>query len=505
VIRRRVLRLVLRNAAVEFGFSRLPPQNPPRRIGAPLKDHINRRAALRLGLSAATGLWLPACGLGPSLCGGRAPNAVPDVPTAAYDLLRGIDTVVVVMLENRSFDHLFGGLALDRDYPGRQRVDGLTGEESNLDGAGAPVAVHRLDGTGAGTLNPKHDWDSMRATFNDGRNDGFVRTNAGANQREVMSFLGRDQIPFLYALADRFTVCDRWFSSAMGPTWPNRYHLHATTSRGLKKNLPMLLDTPMTIWDGLAARCLRGKNYGAGPLLWYTMAFPLRAISGNDAMVPAPMESFFEDALSGQLPELAVLDPEFRVADGSPRHDLALAEGFLAAVYRAMTESPQWARSLLVITFDEHGGYYDHVVPPLTSDPRPEFRQLGFRVPTLVVGPTVWQGGVVSTPFEHVSVAATLRARFGVASLGPRMAAAEDLSACIDPALLGSSAPPPRDLPQVEIEGGRLAASMALPADEDTVRALDAGGAPLDGRSVEQRRSGWLRWAQDLEAVKVTA
>jgi phospholipase C len=321
----------------------------------------------------------------------------------------------------------------------------------------------------------------------------------------VMSYLGRDQIPFLYALADRFTVCDRWFSSVMGPTWPNRYHLHATTSRGLKRNIPMLLDTPMTIWDGMAARCLRGKNYGAGPLLWYSMAFPVRALSGNDALMPAPMEAFFEDALAGELPELVVLDPEFTVSDGSPRHDLALAEAFLAAVYRALTESPQWSRSLLLITFDEHGGYYDHVAPPFTADPRPEFRQLGFRVPTVVVGPTVRQGAVVSTPFEHASVAATLRARFGMASLGPRMDAAADLSACIDPALVGSSSVAPRDLPQVELGGAQLAASLASPGDEETASALRAGGAPIDARSFEERRSGWLRWAQDLEAVRVRA
>ena len=149
-------------------------------------------------------------------------------------------------------------------------------------------------------------------------------------------------------------------------------------------------------------------------MLWYSAAFPTRLLSGESAMVPGTIEDFFADARSGNLPNFALIDPDFKVNDAYPMRSLALCEAFVASLVKAMAESPQWKRSLLLVMFDEHGGYYDHVPPPRTVDLRPDFRQLGFRVPALAIGPTVREGAVVSTPLEHVSVAATLRARFGI-------------------------------------------------------------------------------------------
>jgi phospholipase C len=162
---------------------------------------------------------------------------------------------------------------------------------------------------------------------------------------------------------------------------------------------------------------------------------------------------------------------------------------------------------LLVVVYDENGGYFDHVPPPRTADARPEFGQLGFRVPAFVVGPTVWSGGVVSTQLEHASVAATLGTRFGIESLGIRMDAANDLSSCIDPAKVGRPvAAAPRLFP-VELSSQDVTQALATPTSQSEMHDLLRSGAVpaqmVDGRSTNDRFRSWLRHAQELEAVKV--
>jgi phospholipase C len=468
---------------------------------------LTRREALTAVAGLGGTALTAGCGFGPVRCGPDA-HAASATPTSNAGLLRDVDAVIVVMLENRSFDFLFGSLASDRDYPDHARIDGLSGEESNPDPDGRPVFVHAMPGNGSGNFNPRHDWRSVAAALSDGRNDGFVRVNAGQHQNEVMGHLRRDQAPFLYALADRFTVCDRWFAAFPGQTWPNRFFLHATTSGGKRENRPFIDSAPATVWERLGDRCLRGKNYGAGKVIWYNVAFPAKSFTGQDAMVPAPIEEFFSDARRGELPELSVIDPDWSLNDGYPMHDLSLAEAFLAAIYRAVAESPQWPRTLLVITFDEHGGYFDHVVPPTIADDRADFRQLGYRVPAIVVGPSVWRGRAVSATLNHASVASTLRTRFGIESLGARMDASADLSACIDPTLAGAktSLPAPRDLPIIDLDARVVGAAPPPSSQTELEQALYERSVPeamIDPRSSEERLEGWLRWAQELEAVKV--
>ncbi len=457
---------------------------------------------------------LPACGFPPTLVeecslspdSRRMPDIAKGRDPMAHALLSSIDTLVVVMMENRSFDHLIGSLRTDRYYPSRDRIDGLVGGEFNLDLDGRPVVTARMPGRGDGTVNPLHGWEFVRQTWNGGLNDAFVRVNAGHGQAEVMSYLSRDQLPFQYALADNFTVCDRWFSSFMGQTWPNRFYLHAATSGGRRENRPLWLNTPPTIWDRMALKCRSVKQYAAGPVLWSTVAFPGQSLSGNTPYQSGGIEDFFRDARTGQLPALSVIDPDFKVTDGYPMKDIRVSEAFLASIYRALAESPQWSRTLLVIMYDEHGGYFDHVPPPCTVDARPDFAQLGFRVPAFVVGPTVWSGQVVSTQFDHASIAATLATRFGIQSMGPRMEAANDLASCIDPARVGQSCAPPR-LPMVELSAACADTVGANASSQGEVeQILNDGGVPrefVDPRSTEERFGSWLRHAQELEAVKL--
>ena len=468
----------------------------------PSGSGLTRREALKAGLGlGALATAAGACGPLSNRCAGG-----PEEPGGgvANPALAAIDTIVVLMLENRSFDNFLGGLKMDPLYPAAAALDGLTGSEQIPNANGEMVPLLRMIGNGG--VDPKHDWRSSRIAFNGGRNDGFLLPNPGVHQNEVMSYYDADRIPFFYALAREFTVCDRWFSSVMGPTWPNRFYLHAATAGGHKTNLPMGLSPPPTIWERMADRCWTGKNYYSSKIPWYSIAFPAKSFSGDDAVTPETLDHFFKDAARGELPNIAIVDPDFEANDGHPPHDLAICEAFVGSVYRALAESPQWPRSLLVVLFDEHGGFFDHVAPPETDDPLAEFRQLGFRVPAIVAGPLARRGAVVSTPFEHVSVAATLKSRFGIASLGRRMDAAHDHSSCLDPAAVAGPAPL---LPTVALSASTTLRAPLRATSQPEMHALAAaGGVPaahVDPRSGEERVKSWLRYAQELESVRVIA
>jgi phospholipase C len=471
----------------------------------PSGSRFSRRDALRAGLglgALATAAGAGACAPQSNRCAG-GPDALPDGGAAA-DPLRAIDNIVVLMLENRSFDNFLGGLGMDPTYPAAAALDGLTGDEKLHDENGAPLSLMRMAGNG--NIDPKHNWIDSRAAYNGGRNDGFLLANPGPHQNEVLSYYGPDQIPFIHALAREFTVCDRWFSSFMGPTWPNRFYLTSTTSVGRTANVPMGLAPPPTIWERMAERCWTAKNYYSSVIPWYSIAYPAKSFSGDDAIIPETLDHFYRDAAAGALPNLAIIDPDFEANDGHPPHDLALCEAFVASIYRALAESPQWSRLLFVVVFDEHGGFFDHVPPPETDDPDPDFRRLGFRVPAIVAGPTVKRGAVVSTTFEHVSIAATLKTRFGIASLGRRMDAARDLSSCLDPAAVVRPAP---SLPVVALSAsGTLRAPLRATSQPEMHALAAAGGVPhghVDLRTGEERVRCWLRCAQELESVRVIA
>jgi phospholipase C len=432
-----------------------------------------------------------------------APDAGPPAPQyTPAELLAGIETIVVVMMENRSFDHYFGRLPQDAKYPDAKRVDGLTGAEVNVGSDGISVAPFRLDEFT--TEDPPHDWDACHLQWGEGKNDGFVAAHSGPHDRDVMGYYERADLPFMFWLADHFTVCDRWFASVMGPTWPNRYYLHACNSNGERANSPFKAGLLPTVWDRLKQKNLAAKNYTAGIVAWLQGAFPSKNFFGNPVR---RIDEFFSDAKAGTLPPFAIIDPDFTANDDHPAHDVRKGQAFLASIYAAMAASPQWKKSLLVITYDEHGGFFDHVAPPAAQDDNAGFAQLGFRVPSIVIGPTVRRGQVVSTPFEHASVAATLRTRFGIASLSKRMDAATDLSSCIDPELVGKPQDPPPPPPPVVLEGVsawlETEQEGSQPTLDDFVRRGVIRKEATDQRTRAGRLAAWLRHAQALGAVRV--
>jgi phospholipase C len=246
----------------------------------------------------------------------------------------------------------------------------------------------------------------------------------------------------LYAFADEYALCERWFASVMGPTWPNRFYLHAGTSNGMMGNSSVEL---RSIWNQLEEAGVSATYYYSG--LPFVLTFG--KTTGNKRIA-----DFYADARAGTLPHVCYVDPVLTTLgpgnDDHPPADIRDGQAFLASVYDALAQSPQWDKCLLVITYDEHGGFYDHVPPPTTTDDLEEFRQLGFRVPSVVIGPQVKQGFRCTTVLDHTSVVATITRRFGFEPLTRRVAEASDLSVVLDPAL--AMAPrPPIDLPTVEL------------------------------------------------------
>jgi phospholipase C len=452
---------------------------------------ITRRSLLRAAGALATGVasgCLTESEAPPD--GFRLAECEGGVPLSPAEALAPIDHIVVLMMENRSFDHMFGSLTRDE---GRDDVDGLVGGETNRNFDGKDIESFHLDVTRKLHHLP-HKWEPMHQAFADGANSGFVMAHHDANKAEtneagpeVMGFLRRADAPVSYALADAYTLCDRWFCSVMGPTWPNRFFMHAADSGGRKTNHPKLFLN--TIWDQLDDADLRAVNYFSD-LPWAAAAIgKVRGLSR--------IKNFFEDAAEGSLPDFSIIDPGFfsstsdhpREFGGDSDHpemgpNVALGQLLISTIYSALANGPAWDRTMLVITYDESGGFYDHVPPPTTVDARSEFRQLGFRVPSLVIGPHVRRGCANNTQFEHSSIAATIAAKWGLEPLNDRVAATMDLSSCISAELIGNPRPPIA-LPKVDVPSDLIEKLELNNTQPELAAAADSGEIPaeLDDRA----------------------
>jgi phospholipase C len=422
---------------------------------------MKRRDALKtLGALAGVGAAarvLPACGDGGD-----------DGPV-------GITNIVVVMMENRSYDHLYGARSLLEGKPG----DGLLATMGNPDLDGTMVPVYQADATGMCVPDPPHGWDSSRVQWSAGTNQSFLReyqrTQGGDRSRkQVMEYLTRAQVPVSWALADAYTTCDRYFCSVMGPTWPNRMFWHSGDSGGLTTN-----DFPTGgfTWPSIYHR-LDDKGV---PWRYYFTDLPVLALidtldkEGRVWMI----DEFFADAQFGRLPPVAYVDPGFGTNDDHPPHHPILGQQFLAAVYTALATSPQWKNTLLVVTYDEHGGFYDHVSPPkAVGDARAAegFDQLGFRVPTLIAGPYAKQGHVSNVVHDHCSVLRHIEEMFDLEPCNARTAAASNLMDAIDVEALAAGTPrDPVALPPVIVDESMIGAECrtALRERHDLFALID--------------------------------
>jgi phospholipase C len=389
-----------------------------------------------------------------------------------------ISTVVVLMMENRSYDHYLGSRSMIEGLPG----DGLLPGMSNPDAEGVlhPVYRESVDCV----ADPPHGWTASRRQWAEGRNDGFLqayqRSHPGAPPH-VMGWFGREELPALHGLADAYSSCDRWFSSVLGPTWPNRLYLLCGQSEGIMSNtLPEAGKfTCPTILDRLDDAGVEwAYYYGDAPFLAALERVPA------ERMLLFPR--FLSDAAAGKLPPVVFVDPSFTRNDDHPPHHPLLGQQLIASVHAALAASPHWNELLLVVTYDEHGGFFDHVPPPKAPDERAAagFDQLGFRVPAIVAGPYARRGHVSSTLHDHTSVLAEIERVFDLEPLTVRDAAAADLSDCLD---LDAAPAPPAAIPAVEVDESIIDRScLNLGKPTELELALDAGllgpRRELDGR-----------------------
>ncbi|MGO8960930.1 MAG: alkaline phosphatase family protein [Streptosporangiaceae bacterium] len=358
--------------------------------------------------------------------------------------LEKVDHIVVLMMENRSFDHMLGYLSLTGV---RADIDGLRQGLAN-EYAGRSYPAHHLTTTEV-EVDPDHSASAVDLQIGDGRMDGFVaslaktladRGTPGGDPSEVIGYYDAADVPVYDHLAEEFLVCDRWFSSVPGATWPNRLYSQCGSAAGSRDDLPPhrppMYDKPSFVrhldahdiswrWYSFDTPTLRlaDAHYTVGHhhRFGYFSKAGLTWKARIEIRIDARAASFLEDAASGSLPAVSWIDPAFTSFNPLGFHpnddhapaDIRDGQDLVLAVYDALATSPNWERSLLVITYDEHGGFYDHVPPPRAADDHPEmFGRYGVRVPAIIVSPWVEPRSVSSTVFDHTSIIKSILLRF---------------------------------------------------------------------------------------------
>jgi len=383
--------------------------------------------------------------------------------------LAAIEHIVVLMMENRSLDHMLGFLYEGNISPSGDPFEGLTGTESNADASGTEVTVFKIDPAKPGAYfmpgaNPGEGYSATNfqlfgadpaPTPPVATNSGFV-TNFDAtlkldSQRhrpivpgtvaaDIMGVFTPEMLPVLSGLARGYAVCDHWYSSVPTETIPNRAFVAAATSQGHMNDSTKSFTVP-TIFGLLTAKGIRWMIYGYDKDPLTRLDFP-DTTSAPDANF-GRFADFRADAAAGQLPGYAFLEPSWGSAGNSqhPNYDVAQGEQLIHDVYRALRDGPGWNQTLLIVTYDEHGGCYDHVPPPMGALPPDQavgeygfdFTRLGVRVPTVLVSPLIAPGTVFRvpagfTPLDHTSIPKTVETRWGLPSLTARDAAAPDVA-----------------------------------------------------------------------------
>jgi phospholipase C len=454
-----------------------------------------------------------------------------------------IKHVVVLMLENRSFDCMLGML---RESNGE--FDGLTGTEFNTwhkpDGSQQNIQVWKDPALDAKTVcipdpDPGELFTDIHMQIHGlaadgtpntggptmgGFVDNYMRqppTTPAADPYSVMHYFTPDQVPVISTLARAFGVSDQWHASAPCQTWPNRFFAHTGTANGYVDNSPTRFPYEMdTVFNRLSDAGQSWRIYfhdmpqtATLAKLWGSM-FTSHFLDFTTDFIPA--------AAAGNLPSYSFIEPRYFTDlfsipnDEHPPHNVAYGEQLIAAVYNAVRGGLAWKQTLLVITYDEHGGCYDHVVPPVATSPDGkdpdgfDFGYFGVRVPAVIISPYVPAGTVIRppglTPFDHTSIIATLRKLFNFAPLTARDAAAPDLVDALavlntgpdndgPPSVAAPAVPPP--LAQVARAAAKPPNSLQKSLATAALQLPTAGADPL----VHIQR---LRAAQDVAPQHAT-
>jgi phospholipase C len=335
----------------------------------------------------------------------------------------GYDHVVVLMMENRSFDHFLGWL------PGG---DGKQAGLTYRDASGTAYRTHALapDFQGCGHPDPDHSATGGRVEYDGGKADGWLR--AGSNDPYSIGYYTKADLPFTAPAAAGWTTFSRYFAATLAETYPNRIYQHAGQTDRFTNTTD--ISTLPTIWDRLAAAGLSGR--------YYFSDVPFLALWGAKYIpISRPVATFFADCAAGTLPSVSFVDPRFEgedqgvSGDDHPHADIRNGEAFMNSIYRAVTTSPNWSRTVLVINFDEWGGFFDHVAPPAAPIPPADAGAgnvdglRGFRVPCLLISPLARRGHVSDTLYDHTSVLRMIERRWSLPPLTVRDKTANDLGA----------------------------------------------------------------------------
>ncbi|HET7174752.1 MAG TPA: alkaline phosphatase family protein [Gammaproteobacteria bacterium] len=426
--------------------------------------------------------------------------------------LQGIEHFVVVMLENRSFDHMLGFL-YPSGAPRGQPFEGLTGKESNPSTKGPAAPVFKIQpkdphpyfmpgaNPGEGYLNTNSQLFGSRVQDPTGTptNQGFVSNFAytlnwesgqknmvmpGTTPAKIMGMYTPEMLPVLSGLARGYAVCDHWYSSAPTETFPNRAFVAMATSQGFVSDKSRSLFNAPSIYTALAKAGQTWAIYGYN-------APPLTRGSVAD-IASAPASNFgeftdFQQAVKqGTLANYVFLEPEWSSQGNSqhPNYDVALGEQFLHDIYYTLHGSALWQKTLLIITYDEHGGCYDHVPPPggaVPPDNSPgelgfDFTRFGVRVPTVLVSPLIAAGSVYRasgpTPFDHTSILATVEKRYGLPPLTARDKAAPSFEGVLSLAQVRSDDP----LQGVAVPASKGASKKAAGVNHLVQALVDSAG-----------------------------
>ena len=351
------------------------------------------------------------------------------------DQLPQIKHIVVVMMENHSFDNVLGlidrgdGFAVDRH--GQPTA-------TNPDGQGNLIHAFHMP-TECQTRGIGNDWRVTHEAYNNGRLDGFVTSTTA----EAMGYFTKDDLPFTCGMASTFPIADRYFCSAMAQTDPNRRFLIAGTSLGLiNDTFPSPLPPNGVIFEQFNRHGISWKDYYSS-LPTMGVFLPLL----NDPSLRAGLagiDQFYADAAAGTLPSFSLVEPDYEKQSEEDPQDVQFGDQFLGKVVQAVMSGPGWPSTMLIWTYDEHGGYYDHVAPPRAvtpddvppvlgpDDPPGAFDRYGFRVPAGVVSPYARRNFVSHTVYDHTSILKTVEEKWNLPALTRRDANATSLLAMVD-------------------------------------------------------------------------
>jgi phospholipase C len=355
--------------------------------------------------------------------------------------------VILLILENHSFDQMMG--SLKPIYPNMDGID-AGNLRSNADRSGK--LFHQSESTERQViLDPHHEVDHVSVQLADG-NSGFVQDYetsfpqaTGQDKQYIMDYYPLDFLPALHGLGRAFTVCDHWFASLPGPTWPNRFFALTGTSSD-RTDMPDDGDHKLdllgyveqqqdTIFDRLNDAGIDWKIYfhdlPQSLVLWHQR-------EAKNAAKYFPIDDFYNDVRSNKLPLFSYVEPRYNGEDQNddhPPHDIMKAQRLIADVYNAIRQSDLWNSTLLIVFYDEHGGFYDHVTPPSAVPPDAAssaecFRSLGVRVPALLISPWV-EATLFQETLDHTSVLKYLSDKWGLSPLGERAQRAKSFASAI--------------------------------------------------------------------------